>query len=40
MVWPVYQNLTERDIRAIYEYLSTVPCIAGPPATSVLHNDC
>ena len=40
MTWPVYQNLTEHDIRAIYEYLSAVPCIDGPPAPSVLHNDC
>jgi len=40
MPWPTYQNLTEHDIRAIYEYLSAVPCIEGPPAPSVLHNDC
>ena len=39
MPWPILQGLTELDIRAIYEYLSTVPCIAGPP-TGVLHNDC
>jgi hypothetical protein len=39
MPWPILQSLTELDIRAIYEYLSTVPCIAGPP-TGVLHNDC
>jgi hypothetical protein len=40
MTWPVYQNLTGHDIRAIYEYLSAVPCIQGPPAPSILHNDC
>jgi hypothetical protein len=40
MPWPEYQNLTEHDIRAIYVYLSAVPCIEGPPAPSVLHNDC
>ena len=40
MPWPEYQNLTEHDIRAIYEYLSAVPCIEGPPAPSELHNDC
>ncbi|HEX4168718.1 MAG TPA: hypothetical protein VHZ55_24910 [Bryobacteraceae bacterium] len=40
MPWPAFQNMTERDIRAIYEYLSDVPCIAGPPAPSVLHHDC
>jgi hypothetical protein len=39
MPWPVYQNMTERDVRAIYEYLRAIPCIAGPP-TGVLHNDC
>ena len=39
MPWPAYQDLRERDLRAIYEYLSAVPCIAGPP-TGVLHNDC
>jgi hypothetical protein len=41
MPWPVHQNMTEHDIRAIYEYLSAIPCIdtdiAGAP---VLRNDC
>jgi hypothetical protein len=40
MPWPTFHNMSDRDIRAIYEYLSTVPCIEGPPAPSVLHNDC
>lgn len=39
MPWPILQNLTRRDVRAIYEYLRAVPCITGP-ATGVLHNDC
>jgi hypothetical protein len=39
MPWPILQNLTQRDVRAIYEYLSAVPCVAGPD-TGVLHNDC
>jgi hypothetical protein len=39
MPWPIYQNWTEHDLRAIYEYLSTVPCFAGPPPPSPLHND-
>jgi hypothetical protein len=39
MPWPVYQNMTDHELRAIYEYLSAIPCIAGPP-TGVLHNDC
>jgi hypothetical protein len=30
MPWPTLQNLTDRDLLAIYEYLKTVPCIASP----------
>jgi hypothetical protein len=41
MPWPVYRNMTDHDIRAIYEYLSSIPCIdtviAGAPH---LRNDC
>jgi len=36
MPWPVYAKMTDRDKRAIYEYLSAIPCIpgrAGIPAT-------
>jgi len=40
MPWPIHRNMTNHDLRAIYEYLSAVPCIAGPPAPSPLHNDC
>lgn len=40
MRWRFYQNMTEHQLRAIYEYLSAVPCVEGPPAPSVLHNDC
>ncbi len=25
MPWPVYQDLTDRDLRAMYEYLSSIP---------------
>jgi hypothetical protein len=39
MPWPLLRNMTEHELRAIYEYLRAVPCIAGP-ATGVLHNDC
>ena len=39
MPWPQYQDLTTHDIRAIYEYLSAIPCIGGPPS-GILHNDC
>lgn len=40
MPWPDFQDMTEHDLRAIYEYLRAIPCIAGPPAPSPLHNDC
>ena len=40
MPWPIYRNMTDHDLRAIYEYLSAIPCITGPPAPSPLHNDC
>jgi hypothetical protein len=40
MPWPNFQNFTDHDLQAIYEYLSAIPCIAGPPAPSILHNDC
>jgi hypothetical protein len=40
MPWPVYKNMTDHDLRAIYEYMSAIPCIEGPPAPSPLHNDC
>jgi hypothetical protein len=40
MPWPTFKNMSDREIRAIYEYLSAVPCIEGPPAPSPLHNDC
>jgi hypothetical protein len=39
MPWPTYQNMTDHDLRAIYEYLSAVPCVTGPP-TGLRHNDC
>jgi hypothetical protein len=31
MPWPTFQNMTDRDIRAIYEYLSAIPCLEGDP---------
>jgi hypothetical protein len=30
MPWPAYKNMTDRDLKAIYEYLSAIPCVAGP----------
>jgi hypothetical protein len=46
MPWPDFQDMTDRDIRAIYEYLSAIPCIdntTSPPpagAPNELRNDC
>jgi hypothetical protein len=31
MPWPVYQDMTDHDLRAIYEYLSAIPCVEGGP---------
>jgi hypothetical protein len=30
MPWPVYANMTDRDLLAIYTYLSAIPCNPGP----------
>ncbi len=41
MPWPGFQNLTDHEIAAIYEYLKAIPCIAGPTdPNDPLHNDC
>jgi len=31
MPWSVYQDMTDDDLRAIYEYLSAIPCVEGEP---------
>jgi hypothetical protein len=41
MPWPIHKNMTDRDLRAIYEYLSAIPCVEGPAdPTDPRHNDC
>jgi hypothetical protein len=46
MPWPVFHNMTDHQIEAIYEYLSVIPCIdnsfSTPPAgaPNELRNDC
>jgi hypothetical protein len=41
MSWPTLQNMSYHHIRAIYEYLSAIPCIAGPSdPNDPLHNNC
>ena len=31
MPWPVLRNMTDHDLRAVYEYLGAVPCVEGGP---------
>jgi hypothetical protein len=31
MPWPVFQDMTERDLRAIYEYLRAIPSLPSTP---------
>jgi|ERR1700730_13907870 len=42
MPWPVYQNQTDHDLRAIYEYLQAIPCNPGPgiDGAPYLQNTC
>ena len=46
MPWPVFHNMTDHQIEAVYEYLSVIPCIdnsfSPPPAgaPNELRNDC
>lgn len=30
MPWPVYRDMTDGDLKAIYEYLTSIPSLAGP----------
>jgi hypothetical protein len=46
MPWPTFSNMTDRDLEAVYEYLSAIPCLdnttSTPPAgaPNELRNDC
>jgi hypothetical protein len=41
MPWPALQNMTDRSLRAIYEYLSAIPCIDTVVAGQAqLRNTC
>jgi hypothetical protein len=31
MPWPAFQNLSIEDLKAIYDYLSAIPCVEGGP---------
>jgi hypothetical protein len=42
MRWPFFRNMTDHELRAIYEYLSAVPCNPGQviPGAPYLLNEC
>ncbi len=41
MPWPAFQDMSDYDLRAIYEYLSAIPCVEGPAdPNDPRHNDC
>lgn len=42
MRWPSFQNMTDRQLQAIYEYLSAIPCNPGPVIAGApyLQNTC
>jgi hypothetical protein len=31
MPWPTFQDMSDREIEAMYEYLSAIPCVEGGP---------
>lgn len=31
MPWPVFQDMTDNDLRAVFEYLRAIPCVEGEP---------
>jgi hypothetical protein len=40
MPWPFFDEFTDHDLRAIYEYLSAIPCIEGPPNLPAAPHPC
>jgi hypothetical protein len=41
MPWPSYHHMTAGDLWAVYEYLSTLPCVeSSPDPANPVHNDC
>ena len=41
MPWPVFHNMTDHQLNAIYEYLSAIPCLSPTDdPNNVLFNDC
>jgi hypothetical protein len=42
MRWPAFQNMTDHQLQAVYEYLKAVPCNPGPVIAGApyLQNNC
>jgi hypothetical protein len=41
MPWGAYQDMDDYDLLAIYQYLSSIPCVAGPAdKNNLLHREC
>ena len=40
MPWPIYRNMSNRDLLAIYTYLSAVPCVPHTLADGEIYHDC
>jgi hypothetical protein len=41
MPWPTFHNMTDHQLVAIYEYLSSIPCLSPTSdPNNVLYNDC
>jgi hypothetical protein len=42
MRWPFFSNMTDHDLRAMYEYLSAIPCNPGQviEGAPYLLNEC
>ena len=40
MPWPAFQNMTDHQLQAIYEYLSAIPCVVGTAVAGQKQNTC
>lgn len=40
MPWPAYRHMSDRDLLAIYTYLSAIPCLSTGNPGDELYNDC
>jgi hypothetical protein len=40
MPWPAFRHMSDRDLLAIYTYLSAIPCLSTGNPGDELYNDC